>query len=270
MSVRGFAQRHCVTVTADDQRVQASGRFFATPVRRGNPGGVGPVLRIASRPSGASSSAPADQLGNARDPVRLRRLADPEDDEAALADEREAPLGRGRGWASAFATATPNCSGSCSSARPQVTVDVRELGRPRLEEPALAALRLEQGHAARAAARPRAGSRACRRPSRRRRSARPCRRRAPSARSASSHEHRAGDARDRGSPSGPGVEITAASQRSRIDGCTPGSVRGARGSTTTNRFGSLPSLDVSTSGSSFSSSWTIRRSTAVIGSSSTR
>jgi len=43
-----------------------------------------------------------------------------------------------------------------------------------------------------------------------------------------------------------------------------------RGRTTTNRVGSVPSLAVSTSGSSLSSSCTILRSTAVIGSSSTR
>ena len=75
------------------RRADASSR---RPVRRGKPGGVGPVLRIASRPCGDSSSVAAEPLRDARDALRLGRLADPEDDEAALADEREAPLGRGR------------------------------------------------------------------------------------------------------------------------------------------------------------------------------
>ena len=68
----------------------------------------------------------------------------------------------------------------------------------------------------------------------------------------------------RGARSGRGRDRPQPSHRSRTDGCTPGrlSRRSAAGATTTNRFGSLPSLDVSTSGSSFSSSWTIRRSTA--------
>ena len=43
-----------------------------------------------------------------------------------------------------------------------------------------------------------------------------------------------------------------------------------RGRTTTYRFGSTPSLAVVTSGSSLSDSWTILRSTALMGSSSTR
>src|SRR5205809_1141427 len=37
----------------------ASGRFFAIPTRRGNPAGVGPVLRRTRKPGGASSSSPA-------------------------------------------------------------------------------------------------------------------------------------------------------------------------------------------------------------------
>ena len=46
---------------------------------------------------------------------------DPQHDRASRPHERQAPLGAIGGWASAFATATPAQSSSCSSARPQTT-----------------------------------------------------------------------------------------------------------------------------------------------------
>ena len=172
------------------------------------------------------------------------------------------------GCASAFATATPNRSGSCSSARPHVTarfgISTAQPSRKRhLRRSASSSV------TSRPAARPRAGSRACRLPSRRRRPGRPsprrarppaarprrgrpCRRRVPNRRQAGRLEH--------------GREPPVEDGRLHA----PGSVGRVAGKTTTNRLGSVPSLAVSTSGSSFSSSWTIRRSTAVIGSSSTR
>ena len=77
---------------------------------------------------------------------------------------------------------------------------------------------------------------------------------------------RAGSRRE---PVAPGVAMTVLEPA--LEETPARQPREARaGNTTTKRFGSEPSLAVSTSGSSFSASWTILRSTGVIGSSATR
>src|SRR5882762_557698 len=100
---------------------QASGRFLATPTRRGKPSGVGPTLRSTRKPSGASSGSPAILLATA-----ATRSASAEGPTHSTTAPPSRTSGRHHsaavgGWASAFATATPAQSTACSSARPQTT-----------------------------------------------------------------------------------------------------------------------------------------------------
>ena len=111
----------------------------------------------------------------------------------------------------------------------------------------------------------RSGSRASRRPSRRPRPGPP--RSTPAAASASSTSTRRAsasvlDGRQAGRPRGAPRASARAAGRSR-------SLRRRSGATTTWRFGSVPSLEVTTSCRSARCTWTIFRSTAVIGSSGT-
>ena len=101
---------------------QASGRFFATPVRRGKPGGVGPVLRIASKPGGRRLERAADPLGDRGDALRLGGLARPRGRRGRLRG-RAAGTTRPRS-AGGRAPSRPRRRTSpsgCSSARPQST-----------------------------------------------------------------------------------------------------------------------------------------------------
>ena len=214
--IRRTAMRSCRSPDPDgspDRTDQASGRFFATPGRRGKPGGVGPSLRIASSPAGAGSSCrrraarrpSATRSGSAlgRPRARRRRRAG----RAAGTTPRPSAA-----CASAFASATPNVSSSCSSARPQTTPSVRQLRAQRSRNVALAPLRLEQRHLAlrqrsreRDPGRAAAGADVDDRPLERAR-------RASTARSASSSEHRAAPSLGSRSAVSPGVATTAASQ----------------------------------------------------------
>src|ERR671924_1680399 len=104
---------------------QANGRFFAIPGRRGKPSGVGPSFGITSRPL-RSSGGPAARHSATRARTSTSALGPTQ--------STAAPPGRtsGRhhsaatgGSARALATATPQRSLPCSSARPQIT---RRLG----------------------------------------------------------------------------------------------------------------------------------------------
>ncbi len=75
---------------------QASGRRRATPVRRGKPGGVGPVFRRTASPAGPGDELGGEEAGDGGDPPELGRLSHPEHGQATGPDERQAPLGRDR------------------------------------------------------------------------------------------------------------------------------------------------------------------------------
>ncbi len=123
---------------------QASGRLRATPVRRGNPAGVGPTFRATRKPAGRIDELAGDAVGDSGDAVALRRGADPEDDTAALADERQAPLDRRRRMGERLRDRDAvRLDGLLLRPAPD-DLEVRQLARPALEEVALAALRLEQ------------------------------------------------------------------------------------------------------------------------------
>ena len=175
------------------------------------------------------------------------------------------------GCASAFATATPNRPGSCSSARPQTTErfgsSAAQVSRKRhLRRSASSSVTARSGSATASGipgVPPPEPTSTIGAVGRRRRAPRPAaRRRAAPARAVAGIADRR-QPRRRENRREPAVEDASAAR-----GAAQSAER--RGRTTTNRVGSVPSLDVSTSGSSFSSSCTIRRSTAVIGSSSTR
>src|SRR5579884_4114508 len=91
------------------------------PGRRGKPRGVGPSFGSTSRPPWSSGSPPASRFDTRA--TRSTSAVSPTKRTAAppgrtSARHHSAATG---GGASAFAAATPNESGSCSSARPQTT-----------------------------------------------------------------------------------------------------------------------------------------------------
>ena len=76
---------------------QANGRFLAIPGRRGKPSGVGPSLRITSRPSWSSGPKPPASCSATRATrSELGGGSDPEDRRASGPNERQAPLGGDR------------------------------------------------------------------------------------------------------------------------------------------------------------------------------
>src|SRR5919202_5051312 len=100
---------------------QARGRFRAMPGRRGKPDGVGPSLRRTSRPGGLSTARPASFSA-----ARATAAASALGPTYSTAAPPGATSGRHHstataGGASAFATATPYVSVSCSPARPCTT-----------------------------------------------------------------------------------------------------------------------------------------------------
>ena len=133
--------------------------------------------------------------------------ADPEHDEPARSNEREAHSAATGGCASAFATATPKLSVALLLRPPPDDREVRELGRPAARGTGTSAAPPRAGSLRGRAARRRAGSRASRRPSRHPRSALRRRRRARTARSASSSRTRRAAAGSR-SAVRPGVAST--------------------------------------------------------------
>ncbi len=109
--------------TPSDTVSLASGRFFATPGRRGKPGGVGPVLRRTRKPVGAASRLGGQLRGHGGHGPGVGARADPEDDRAALGDERQAPLRSDRRRRERLREAPPcNVCITWLSARPQITL----------------------------------------------------------------------------------------------------------------------------------------------------
>ena len=135
---------HILAIRAD-ALATASGRFLATPVRRGNPAGVGAGLAEQRR------NPPATRAARRRPrPRRGRRARDPPVGPtqrttcAAGRDERQAPLDRGGRLGQAPSPChAERVDGLLLGSAPDDT-EVRELARPALEELALAALGLEQ------------------------------------------------------------------------------------------------------------------------------
>ena len=171
------------------------------------------------------------------------------------------------GLASAFASATRKRLDWLRLGSAPDDLDVRQLGREALEQLALAPLRLEQDESP---VRERHGQRDARRPSAR----------ADVDDGASERLENRASAERVVQQDAPGLHRIREPRRARRgddllepaleDGERSRQPASDRGKTTTKRFGSEPSLAVSTSGSSFSASWTILRSTGVIGSSATR
>ena len=195
------------------------------PVRRGKPGGRRAGLadhdearRVLPRARPRDASATAATAARSAVGPTQSTTAPPS---RTSGRHHSAAVG---GCASAFATATPNVSSGCSSARPQTTRRFGQLRGPALEELALAALGLEQRHLARREATRRAGCpgvpppepTSTIGPSRAATSGTPA--------SASSSSMRRASAGSRIAVR-PGVATTAASQRSRSRVASAGSVR---------------------------------------------
>ncbi len=197
---------------------------------------------------------PGDLFGGSRDPPRSAEgptqstTAPPS---RTSGRHHSAAVG---GWASAFATATPAQSVSCSSARPQTTrafAGANVSRNSHLRRSASSSTTSRSGERVRERD-ARARRRRCRRPR-----SRPSKRATRSAPRGSRRAARGVLRRDREAPSAPELR-------------RPPRASPQAGRTTTYRFGSVPSLAVCTPGTSLRRSCTTFRSTGVIGSSSTR
>ena len=172
------------------QSSQASGRFFATPGRRGKPAGVGSSFRTTTSPSSRSRACQPRALRDALDRLTVRLPARARGRPRRHRDEGQAELDRDRrpreGLRERHAVRLDRL---LLGAAPD-DLDVRKLGGEALEERALASLRLEERERPRAASTRRAGSPASRLPIRRRPPRPRARRVRGKARSASSRSTR--------------------------------------------------------------------------------
>ena len=232
----------------------------ATPGRgAGSPAASGPIFadhdearRRARR--ARRRAAPA----TARDALGVGGRADPEDDRAARPHERQAPLGRRRRRRERLRDRDAGPVGLLLlGAAPD---DARVRRRPRARGTRTSAARPRAARPRAPAARARAGSRARRRPSRRRRSARRSARTSGSRaqRVVEQHAPRLVEIAERGQARA--SRATASSQASSVEA----------GQDDDEAIRLRPLARVSTPATSFSRSCTTLRSTAVIGSSSTR
>ena len=233
--------------------------------RRARPSEARRVRRRRSRDEPPSSSA------TLRHGLSIGRLTEPEDCCPARLDERQAELGGDRRLGERFRERDTERVERPAPRR--VPTRRRRSSSSRvaaLEEVALAPLGLEEGERALGQARRPAGFRASHRPSRRRRPLRPARRRRGRLGARRRGATRRASARIGQIPVTPGVasDVLEPALEETRPSCQSASERAGRrrrsGSARSPRSPSRPP------GSSFSASWTILRSTGVIGSSSTR